>query len=166
MLRSPGWPATASKRPAGSSGRAGPAASPPPPTIGKPFTASTTSPTPSATCTTSATTRTRTDSPPERSVVCRHRLEDVGEAPARLLAARRDVLRRHAVGRRLVAAQDLPRDGLAVDLVRPVVEARRARVAVHRLERQVGRVAECAVDLQRPVDDVVHDGRAVELDQR
>src|SRR4051795_3156917 len=139
---------------------------PPPPISGKPFTASTTRPAPSASWTISATTRMRTDSPPERSVVGRHRLEDVGEAPARLLPAGRDVLGRHAVGRRLVAAQDLPRDRLAVDLVRAVVEAGGARVAVHRLEREVGRVAERAVDLQRAVDDVVHDPRAEELDER
>src|SRR4051812_30693004 len=118
---------------------------------GKPLTASTTNPTPSAIWTTSATTRTRTDRPPERSVVGRHRLEDVGETAARVLAARGDVLGRDPVRRRGVAAQDLARDGLAVDLVGPVVEARRAREAVHRLERQVGRVAERAVDLQRAV---------------
>src|SRR3954447_26916144 len=144
---------------AGGTGGGGPLAAqsegapPPPPISGKPFTASTTRPAPSASWTISATTRTRTDSPPARSVVGRHRLEDVGEAPARRLPTGRDVLGRHAVGRRLVAAQDLPRDGLAVDLVRAVVEARRARVAVHRLEREVGRVAEGAVNLERAVDD-------------
>src|SRR3954454_23137263 len=159
-------------RAAGTGGRgprpaASEAAPPPlPPISGKPLTASTTRPAPSASWTINATTRTRTDSPPERSVVGRHRLEDVGEAPARVLPARRDVLGRHAVGRRLVAAQDLPRNGLAVDLVRAVVEARGARVAVHGLEREVGRVAERSVDLQRPVDDVVHDARAEELDER
>src|SRR4051794_15764678 len=139
---------------------------PPPPISGKPLTASTTRPAPSASWTISATTRMRTDSPPERSVVGRHRLEDVGEAPAGVLPARRDVLGRHAVGRRLIAPQDLPRDRLAVDLVRAVVEARRARVAVHRLQREVGRVAERTVDLQRAVDDVVHDAGPEELDER
>ena len=73
---------------------------------------------------------------------------------------------RHAVRRRLVAAQDPARDGLAVDLVGAVVEARGAREAVHLLQRQVGRVAERAVDLQRAVDDVVQHVRAEELDQR
>src|SRR6185295_5590253 len=138
---------------------------PPPPTSGNPLTASTTKPTPIASCTISATTRTRTDSPPLRSVVGRHRLEDVREPPARVLAARRDMLGRDRVRRRLVAAEDLPGDRLAMDLVRPVVEPRGPRVAVHRLERQVGRVAERAVDLQRAVDDVVHHHRAVELDE-
>src|SRR3954449_10372255 len=146
-------------RAAGTAGRgplaaASEGAPPPPPISGKPFTASTTRPAPSPSWTISATTRMRTDSPPERSVVGRHRLEDVGEAPARLLPAGRDVLGRHAVGRRLVAAEDLARDRLAVDLVRAVVEAGGARVAVHRLEREVGRVAERSVDLQRAVDDV------------
>ena len=66
----------------------------------------------------------------------------------------------------LVAAQDLAGDRRAVDLVGAVVDARGAREAVHRLERQVGRVAERAVDLQRAVDDVVQHLGAVELDQR
>src|SRR3954454_11002775 len=136
------------------------------PISGKPLTASRTRPAPSASWTISATTRTRTDSPPDRSVVCRHRLEDVGEAAARVLATGRHVVARHAVRRRLVAAQDLARDGLAVHLVGAVVEPRRARVAVHRLQRQVGRVAEGAVDLQGAVDDVVHHSGAEELDER
>src|SRR3954470_13446404 len=139
---------------------------PPPPTSGKASTASTARPAPSASWTIRATRRTRTDSPPVRSVVSRHRLKDVREAPARLLAAGGQVLGRHAVRRRLIAAQDLARDRLAVHLVRAVVEARRARVAVHRLEREVGRVAERAVDLQRAVDDVVHDAGTEELDER
>ena len=82
------------------------------------------------------------------------------------LAAGRHVLAGHAVGGRLVAAQDLPGHRLAVHLVGAVVDARRAREAVHLLERQVGRVAERAVRLHRAVDDVVQHLGAVELDQR
>ena len=67
---------------------------------------------------------------------------------------------------RLVIAQNPARDRLAMDLVGPVVEPRGARVAVHRLQRQVGRVAERAVDLQRAVDDVEEHVGAEELDQR
>src|SRR5438046_3719637 len=115
----------------------------PPPLSGKPLIATTTRPAPRASCTTSATTSTRTDSPPWRSdsVVGRHRLEEVGELASRRLAAGRDVLAGHLVRRRLVAAQDLARDRLAVDLVGAVVEAGGPRVAVHRLERHGGRVA-------------------------
>src|SRR5689334_7569960 len=130
--------------------------SPPPPMSGKPLTATTISPAPRTSCTTRATTSTRTDSPPWRSdsVVGRHRLEQLGELAPRRLAAGRDVLAGHLVGRRLVAAQDLARDRLAVDLVGAVVEARGPRVAVHRLERHVRRVAQRAMDLQRAIDDV------------
>src|SRR5919197_6428029 len=107
--------------------------SPPPPMSGKPLTATTISPAPSASWTASAITSTRTDRPPARrdSVVGGHRLEDLGELPPRRIASGRHVLRGHGVGRRLVAAQDLARDRLAVDLVGPVVEARGARIAVH-----------------------------------
>src|SRR4051794_36072754 len=98
-------------------------------------------------------------------VVGGHRLQQVGEAAPGRLAARRDVLGRHAAGGRLVAAQDPPGHALAVHLVGPVVDPRGAREAVHRLQRQVGRVAEGAVDLQRAVDHVVQHGCAVELDQ-
>src|SRR3954452_4294102 len=90
-----------------------------------------------------------------RLVVAGHRLEEVRELLARGGTATGDVLGRHLVGRRRVAAQDLARDGLAVDLVGAVVEARAAGEAVHRLERQVGGVAERAVGLQRAVDHVV-----------
>src|SRR4051794_22538013 len=76
--------------------------------------------------------------------------EQVREARAGRLPARGDVLGRHLAG--LVAAQDLARDRLAVHLVGAVVETGGAGVAVHRLQRQVGRVAERAVDLQRAVD--------------
>src|SRR3954471_11954919 len=114
---------------------------------------------------TSWTARTMTSARIALSIVGGDRLEQVREALARGLAPRRDVLARDAVGGRLVAAQDDPGDALAVALVGPVVEARRARVAVHRLERHVGRVAERAVDLQRAVDDVVQDLGAEELDQ-
>src|SRR4051812_43912759 len=77
-----------------------------------------------------------------RLVVAGHRLEEVRELLARGGTATGDVLGRHLVGRRRVAAQDLARDGLAVDLVGAVVEARAACEAIHRLERQVGGVAE------------------------
>src|SRR4051812_22137548 len=100
------------------------------------------------------------------SVVRGHRLEQVRELLLRLGAARRHVLAGHVVRRRLVAGQDLPRDADAMDLVGAVIEARPAREAVHRLEGQVGGVAERAVDLQRPVDHVVQGGGAEELDQR
>src|SRR5919204_3189079 len=101
----------------------------PPPISGKPLTARTMSPAPSASCTIRATTSTRTERPPapRDSVVGGHRLEDLGEPPARGLAARGHVLGRHAVRGRLVAAQDLARDRLAVDPVGAVVETRGAR---------------------------------------
>ena len=57
-------------------------------------------------------------------------------------------------------------DRLAVDLVGAVVDAGGAREAVHLLERQVGRVAERAVHLERAVDDVVQHAGAEELDHR
>src|SRR4051794_27259147 len=82
-----------------------------------------------------------------RLVVAGHRLEEVRELLARGGTAGRDVLRGHLVGRWLVAAQDLSRDRLAVDLVGPVVEARAARKPIHRLQRQVGGVAKRAVRL-------------------
>src|SRR5829696_1116353 len=126
-----------------------------------PLTAATNPPTISTAVTPSAIARPLTP----RSVVGGHRLEQLGEARPRRLPARGHVLGGDAVRRRLVTPQDLARDALAVDLVGAVVEARRAREAVHRLERQVGRVAERAVDLQGAVDHVVHDARAVELDQ-
>src|SRR6476659_5380619 len=109
--------------------------SPPPPMIGKPLIATRTSPAPRTSCTTSATTSTRTDRPPWRSdsVVGGHRLEEVGELAPRRLAARGHMLAGHLVGRRLVAAQDLAGDRLAVDLVGAVIEARGPRVPVHRL---------------------------------
>ena len=90
------------------------------------------------------------------------------EANCRRAASRRvgTCSARHRVGRRLVAAQDLPCHRRAVDLVRAVVDPSRARVAVHRLERQVGRVAERAVGLQRAVDDVVQNAGAEVLDHR
>src|SRR3954468_5922972 len=142
--------------------------SPPPPMSGKPLTATTMSPAPRTSCATRASTSTRTDSPPWRwdSVVGGHRLEEVGELAPRCLAPGGHVLAGHAVGGGLVAAQDLARDRLAVVLVGAVVEARGARVAVNRLERHVGRVAQRAVDLKRAVDDVVQHPGAVELDQR
>ena len=76
-------------------------------------------------------------------------------------AARRlvDVFRGDLVGGRFVAVEDLARDGLAVDLVGTVVEAPGTREPVHRLERQIGRVAERAVRLDGPVDHVVEDTR-------
>src|SRR3954454_21206299 len=149
-------------------GARSPLPSPPPPMSGKPLTATRISPAPRTSWTMSATTSTRTDSPPWRSdsVVGRHRLEQSGELAPRRLAAGRHVLAGHLVGRRLVAAQDLAGDRLAVDLIGAVVEARGPRVAVHRLERHVGRVAQRAMDLQRAIDDVVQHARAVELDQR
>src|SRR4051812_27921484 len=94
---------------------------------------------PAAATTKPTASRAATASPMARpltrpSVVGGHRLQEVGEARPRRLAAGRHVLARHAVGGRLVAAQDLPRDALAVDLVGAVVEARGAGEAVHRLE--------------------------------
>src|SRR5256885_1613709 len=114
--------------------------SPPPPMSGKPLTATTMSPAPRTSWTTSATTSTRTDSPRWRSdsVVGGHRLEQVGELAPRRLATGRDVLAGHLVGRRLVAAQDLARDRLAVGPVRAGGGARGPRRAGHRLERDGG----------------------------
>ena len=63
-----------------------------------------------------------------------------------------------------VALQHLAGDGDLVHLVRAVVDAGGAGVAVHRLERQVGGVAERAVDLDGPVDHVVEHLGAPELD--
>src|SRR4051794_41258640 len=97
---------------------------------GKPLMATTISPAPSANCTTRATTSTRTDSPPPArrdSVVGGHRLEDVGEPPARGLAAGRHVLGRDAVGRWLLAAQDLTRDRPAGGPRGGAAEKRRGR---------------------------------------
>ena len=65
-----------------------------------------------------------------------------------------------------VVLQRVTRDGLAVDLVGPVVDARGARPAVHRLERHVGGVAQRAVGLDGAVDHVVQHRRAVVLDHR
>src|SRR5215218_7668992 len=93
---------------------------------------------------TSWTARMMTSARIARSIVGGDRLEQMREALARGLAPRGDVLARDAVGGRLIAAQNDLRDALAVDLVGAVVEARRARVAVHRLERHVGRVSERA----------------------
>src|SRR3954453_19460640 len=55
-----------------------------------------------------------------RLVVAGHRLEEVRELLARGGTATGDVLGRHLVGRRRVAAQEVVRDGLAVDLVGPI----------------------------------------------
>src|SRR4051794_21959171 len=77
-------------------------------------------------------------------VVARHRLEEVRELDAGVGEPGRDVVAGHLVG--LVAAQDPPRDRLAMDLVGPVVDPPRPSVAVHALERHV------AGEAQRPVD--------------
>src|SRR5215218_1419433 len=76
---------------------------------------------------TSWTARMMTSARIALSIVGGDRLEQVREALARGLAPRRDVLAWDAVGGRLVAAQDEFGDALAVNLVRPVVEARRRR---------------------------------------
>src|SRR4051812_45867935 len=101
-----------------------------------PPTAATTRPTASTAATASPMTRPLT----RPSVVGGHRLQEVGEAGPRRLAAGWHMLARHAVRGRLVAAQDLPRDALAVDLVGAVVEARGTGGAGHGLERQGPRV--------------------------
>src|SRR4051794_40189363 len=77
-----------------------------------------------------------------RLVVGGHRLQQVREALLGLRLARRDVLGGDAVRRGLVAAQDLARHRLAVDLVGPVVEAGPAGEAVHGLEGHVGAVTQ------------------------
>src|SRR4051794_13542366 len=110
-----------------------------------------------------ASTNTQVSAGSTRLVIRADGFEQIGEAGPRLLAACRDVLGRHVVG--LVAAQDPPGDGLAVDLVGAVVQAGGAGVAVHRLKRQVGRVTERAVDLQRAVDDLEEHVGPEELDQ-
>src|SRR5438067_1705390 len=110
------------------------------------------------------TTCTAMSAARDRLIVARHRLEQVRELRAGGGAAGRHVLGGHLAGRRREAAQDLARHGLAVDLVGAVVEARAAGKAVHRLQRQVGRVAQRPVRLQRAVDDVMQRLRAVELD--
>src|SRR3954451_24196601 len=74
-----------------------------------------------ATATTAAATRVL--------VVARHRLEQMRELHPRVGEAGRHVVAGHLVG--LVATQDPAGDRLAVDLVGPVVEPPRARVAVH-----------------------------------
>src|SRR4051794_5756810 len=96
-------------------GARGPVGAPPPPTSGEALTATRISPAPRTSWTTSATTSTRTESPPWRSdsVVGRHRLEQIGELAPRRLAAGRDVLAGHLVGRRLVAPPGLARGRLA-----------------------------------------------------
>src|SRR5207249_50871 len=58
------------------------------------------------------------------------------------------------------------REYRAVDLVGAVVDARVARLAVHELERRVGRDPERAVHLDGAVDHVVEHARAPELDER
>src|SRR3954463_2871429 len=115
---------------------------------------------------TSWTARMMTSARIARLIVGGDRLEQVREPLARGLAPGGYVLAWDAFGCWLVAAQDDLGHALAVDLVGPVVEACRAGVAVHGLERHVGRVPERAVDLQRTVDDVVQDLGAEELDQR
>ena len=59
-------------------------------------------------------------------VVGGDRLEQLGEPLARLCAPRRQVLARDSVRRRLIAGEDVPRDRLAVHLVRAVVDPRGA----------------------------------------
>src|SRR6185437_8210196 len=88
------------------------------------------------------------------SVVRGDRFQQVGELAAGRLAARRDELRRDLVGGGLVAAQDLARHRGAVDLVGPVVDAGGPSEAVHRLQRQIGGVAQAAVGLERAVHHV------------
>jgi hypothetical protein len=80
-------------------------------------------------------------------------------------STRRDVLGRHPSGRGLVVAQNEPGGAVAVDLLRPVVEAGGTSGAVHGGQWEIAGEPERAVDLQRPVDDVVEDLRAEELDQ-
>src|SRR5436309_3408269 len=63
-------------------------------------------------------------------------------------------------------AQQAARDDHAVHLVGAIVDARVARLAVHELERRVGRDAERAVHLDGAVDHVVQHARAPELDER
>src|SRR4051812_40577744 len=76
-------------------------------------------------------------------LVRRERLQHIGELPMRVLPSGRDVLGRHLGG--AMALQDLPGDGDLVHLVRAVVDAGGTGVAVHRLQREVARVAEGAV---------------------
>ena len=66
----------------------------------------------------------------------------------------------------LVALEDLAGDGDLVDLVGAVVDAGGAGVAVHRLEREVGGVAEAAVHLDGAVDHLVEHLGAPPLDHR
>ena len=92
--------------------------------------------------------------------------QHVGELDPRGGTPGGHVLGRDPVLGRLVRAQDPPRDRLPMYLVRPVDEAGVARVAVQHLEWHVGRVAEATMQLQRPVDDVVQDLGAEDLDHR
>src|SRR5207237_9257456 len=66
----------------------------------------------------------------------------------------------------VVRPHDPPRADHPVHLVRAVVDAGGAGVAVHALERRVAGDAAGAVHLDRAVDDVVQHLRAPELDDR
>src|SRR5439155_24443638 len=86
----------------------------------------------SGTSTSQATRADRGRRPP--SVVGAERAEQLGEALARLRAACREVLGGDFGGGRRGAGEDAAADRLAVHLVGPVIDACRAREAVHLLE--------------------------------
>src|ERR1019366_2457026 len=69
--------------------------------------------------------------PGDDSVVGRDRVEQVGEALARLLATGGQMLAGDLVGGGFITAQDVARDCLAVDLVGAVIDAGCAGEAVH-----------------------------------
>src|SRR5579864_7173642 len=99
------------------------------------------------------------------SGISRGGVEQLRELLPRRLAARRNVLAGPDPLWRSVRGKDLTSDRLAVHLVGAVVDAGRARVAIHLLEWKIARIAKRAVDLDRPVDHVVQHLRAEELDQ-
>src|SRR5690606_8199143 len=67
------------------------------------------------------------------------------------LATRIRILRADSLTARLL--DELPRDDDALDLARPLVDARDPDVAARPLDREIARVAVAAVDLQREVAD-------------
>src|ERR1700694_319240 len=84
-------------------------------------------------------------------------LQERGEPSLRSFAPRGDVLAGPYARGHLVTGQYLARHRDAMDLVGAGVHASGARVPVHLLQREVGRIAKGAVDLDGAVDHVVQD---------
>ena len=49
---------------------------------------------------------------------------------------------------------------LPVDFVRPIINSRRARIAIEHFQRRIFGIAERAVDLDRPVNHIMQHARA------